>query len=161
MVVAAVDYLIPIFQQVSAYRNLLPEGVVGSPERHDLKELHSLAWKIVEPIFRRNQQAAIDRFNELHGQQNGLATSDLDTAVKAAIGGRVETLLVPLGVQRWGRYDPASDSVKYDREPTSKNEDMVNYTVVQTILSAGNVYALPRDQFPNGGDVAAILRYVI
>ncbi len=161
MVVAAVDYLIPIFQQASTYRNLLDDGVIGNPERHDLKELHSLAWKIVEPIFMRTQQEAIDRFNELHGQQNGLATNDLDTAVKAAIGGRVETLLVPLGVQRWGHYDPATDSVKFDSQPTPENEDMINYAALQTILSSGNVYALPRDQFPGGGDVAAILRYVI
>ena len=135
--------------------------MVGNPERHDLKELHSLAWKIVEPIFMRSQQEAIDRFNELHGQQNGLATNDLDTAVKAAIGGRVETLLGPLGVQRWGHYDPATDSVQFDPEPTPENEDMINYAAVQTILSSGNVYALPRDQFPGRGDVAAILSYVI
>ena len=161
MVIAAVDYLIPIFQQSSTYRNLLNEGVVGSPERQDLKELHSSAWKIVEPIFMRNQQEAIDRFNELHGQQNGLATSDLDTAVKAAIGGRVETLLVPLGVQRWGHYDPATDSVKFDAKSTPENEDMLNYAAVQTILNSGNVYAVPEEQFPNHGDIAAILRYVI
>jgi peptide subunit release factor 1 (eRF1) len=109
----------------------------------------------------RSQQEAIDRFNELHGQQNGLATNDLDTAVKAAIGGRVDTLLVPLGVQRWGHYDPATDAVQFDPEPMPENEDMINYAAVQTILSSGNVYALPRDQFPGRGDVAAILRYVI
>jgi hypothetical protein len=161
MVIAAVDYLIPIYRQASTYRNLLDEGVVGSPEQHNLKELHSLAWKVVEPIFTRSQQEAIDRFNELLGQQNGLATNDLDTAVKAAIGGRVETLLVPLGRQKWGHYDPASDSVKFDPEPTPENEDMINYAAVQTILSSGNVYALPADNFPGGGDIAAILRYVI
>ena len=100
MVVAAVDYLIAIYQQASTYHNLLNQSVVGSPDRKDLKELHASAWKVVKPIFMRNQQQAIDRFNELHGQKNGLATNDLDTAVKAAIGGRVETLLVPLGRQK-------------------------------------------------------------
>jgi peptide subunit release factor 1 (eRF1) len=153
--------LIPIYQQASTYRNLLKEGIVGSPDRQPLNELHSSAWKIVEPIFTRSQQEAIDRFKELHGQQNGLATDDLDTAVKAAIGGRVETLLVPIGVQSWGRYDPATDSVHFDPEPTPENEDMVNYTAVQTILNSGNVYALPREQFPTEKEVAAILRYVI
>ncbi len=161
MVIAAVDYLIPIYQQANTYRNLLQAGVVGSPERQDLKELHSLAWKVVEPIFMSNQQEAIDRFLELYGQKNGLATSDLDTAVKAAIGGRVETLIVPLGLQKWGQYDPATDSVRFDSESTPENEDMVNYAAVQTILNSGNVYAVPKDQFPNHGDVAAILRYVI
>jgi hypothetical protein len=161
MVIAAVDYLIPIYQQANTYRNLLEEGVAGSPERQDLKELHSLAWKVVEPIFIRSQQEAIDRFNELHGQQNGLAVSDLDSTVKAAIGGRVETLIVPLGFQKWGHYDPGTDSVRFDPRPTPDNEDMVNYAVVQTLLNSGNVYSLPKEQFPRHAEVAAILRYAI
>src|SRR6266498_25054 len=161
MVLAAVDYLAPIYRAASTYGNLLKDGVVGSPDRQDLKELHSFAWKIVEPIFMTNQQEAIDRFQELHGQQNGLATNDLDAAVKAAIGGRVETLILPLGVQKWGRYDPATDSVHFDSESTPENEDMVNYAAVQTILNSGNVYAVPKDRFPNHGDVAVILRYAI
>lgn len=161
MVVAAVDYLIAIYQQVSSYRNLLSDGVTGSPGRQDLNELRSSAWTLVEPIFRRNLQGAIDRFKELRGQQNGLASSDLDEVVKASIGGRVETLLVPLGRQKWGYYDPATDSVHFDPGPTPDNEDMINYAAVQTLLSSGNVYALPADQFPADGDIAAILRYVI
>lgn len=161
MVLAGVDYLIPLYREVSKYRNLLDEDIVGSPARQDIKDLHAKAWKLVEPIFMRNQQQAIDRFSELHGQQNGLATSDLDAAVKAAIGGRVETLIVPLGVQKWGRYDPAQDAVLLDPEPTTENEDMVNFAATQTILNSGNVYAVPAEQLPGGGDVAAILRYAI
>ena len=161
MVVASVDYLIPLYREASTYRNLLEAGVVGSPDRQDLRELHTEAWKLVEPIFLKNQQEAIDRFMELHGQRNGLATSDLDSAVKAAIGGRVETLIVPLGLQKWGRYDPSTDSVHFDPEPTPENEDMVNFAVVQTLLNSGNVYAVPMDQFPEHGEVAAILRYAI
>ena len=161
MVLAGVDYLLPIYREVSTYRNLLDEGLVGSPDREDLNEMRALAWKVVEPIFMKNQQEAIDRFLELHGQQNGLATSDLDTAVKAAIAGRVETLIVPLGIHKWGRYDPAADSVIFEPKPTPENEDMLNFAAVQTLLNSGNVYAVPMEQFPKKGDVAAILRYAI
>lgn len=161
MVITGVDYLIPIYRQVSTYRNLLDKDLIGSPARQDLRDLHAQAWKLVEPIFMKNEQEAVDRFLELHGQQNGLATSDLDSAVKAAIGGRVETLIVPLGVQKWGRYDPAQDSVVFDSEPTPENEDMINFAAAQTVLSSGNVYAVPAEQLPGDGDVAAILRYVI
>lgn len=161
MVIAGVDYLLPIFREASTYKNLVEEGIVGSPDRQDLTELHAEAWKLVEPIFLDNQQKAIDRFSEFHGQQNGLATNDLDTAVKAAIGGRVETLIVPLGIRKWGRYDPATDSVHFDPEPTSENADMINYAVAETILNSGNVYTVPAEQLPGGGDVAAILRFAI
>jgi hypothetical protein len=161
MVIAGVDYLLPIFRETTSYKNIVEEGIVGSTDRLDLTELHAQAWKLVEPIFMGNQQKAIDRFSEFFGQQNGLATNNLDDAVKAAIGGRVETLIVPLGVQKWGHYDPATDSVHLDDEPSTENEDMINYAVAQTILNSGNVYAVPADQLPGEGDVAAILRYAI
>lgn len=161
MVVAGVEYLLPIFRETTSYKNVMEEGITGSPDRQDLTELHAEAWKIVEPIFLGNQQKAVDRFSEFLGQQNGLATNNLDEAVKAAIGGRVETLIVPLGVQKWGQYDPATDSVRFDDEPSPENEDMINYAAAQTILNSGNVYAVPADQLPGGGDVAAILRYAI
>lgn len=161
MVIAGVEYLLPIFRETTSYKNVAEDAIVGSQDRQDLTELHADAWKIVEPIFRDNQQKAMDRFLEFHGQQNGLAVNDLDGAVKAAIGGRIETLIVPLGVQKWGHYDPATDSVHFEDESTPENEDMINYAAAQTILNSGNVYAVAVDQVPGGGDVAAILRYAI
>lgn len=161
MVIAAVEYLLPLYREANTYRNLLEEGIVGSPERQDVKELHEQAWKIVEPIFLENRQKALDRFIELHGQQNGLATSDLDAAVKAAVAGRVETLIVPLDVQKWGRYDPQTDTVQFEPEATPENDDLLNFAAVQTLLNSGNVYAVPADDFPNQGEVAAIFRYAL
>lgn len=161
MVVAGVEYLLPIFRETTSYRNVMQDGITGSPDRQDLTELHAEAWRIVEPVFRANQQKAIDRFLEFLGQQNGLAVNDLDSAVKAAIGGRIETLIVPLGVQKWGQYDPTSDSVRFDSESTADNEDMIDFAATKTILNSGNVYSVPADQLPGGGDVAAILRYAI
>ncbi len=159
MVIAGVDYLLPIFRETTSYKNVVEEGIVGSQDRQELTELHARAWKLVEPIFLESQQKAIDRFLELQGQQNGLAVNDLDSAVKAAIGGRVETLIVPLGVQKWGYYDPASDSVAFDEQSTPENEDMINYAAAETILNSGIVYAVSADELPGEGDVAAILRY--
>jgi peptide subunit release factor 1 (eRF1) len=161
MVIAGVEYLLPIFREATSYKNLVEESIVGSQDRQDLTELHAKAWKLVEPVFQDNQKKAIDRFLEFHGQQNGLAVNDLDNAVKAAIGGRVETLIVPLGVQKWGYYDPATDSVHFDDESNPENEDMINFAAAQTIINSGNVFAVPTDQVPGGGAVAAILRYAV
>jgi len=151
----------PIYREASSYRNLLEKGIEGSPDRQDIKELHAEAWKVVEPLFLENQQKAMDRFAELHGQANGLATGDLEEAVKAAVVGRVETLIVPLGVQKWGRYIPDTDSVTFDAEATPENDDMFNFAAVHTLLNSGNVYAVPAEQFPDQGEIAAILRYAL
>ena len=161
MVIAGVDYLLPLYRSANTYRNLLEEGIVGNHERQNINELHTQAWKLVEPVFMKNQQAALDRFAELYGQQNGLASADLEPVVRAAVGGRVETLIVPLGKQRWGRYEPETDSVRLDAEPTPWNDDLLNFAATQTLLNSGNVYAVPQDQFPKHAEVAAIYRYAI
>ncbi len=96
-----------------------------------------------------------------HGQQRGLASSDIEPVVRAAVGGRVETLIVPLGMQRWGRYDPETDSVRVDKEPTPWNDDLLNFAAVQTLLNSGNVYAVQQDQLPPQTEIAAIYRYAI
>ncbi len=77
------------------------------------------------------------------------------------MGGRVETLIVPLGIQRWGRYDPETDSVRTDPEPTPWNDDLLNFAAAQTLLNSGSVYAVPQDQLPPQTEVAAIYRYAI
>ena len=161
MVIAAVDYLIPLYREANSYRNLLEEGITGNPDRQDAGQLQAKAWKLVEPIFIRSRQEALDRFSELHGQQNGLASSDLEPVVRAAAGGRVETLIVPAGVERWGRYDPETDSVRVDSEPTPWNEDLLNFAAAQTLLNSGNVYTVPHEQLPSQTEIAAIYRYAI
>ena len=161
LLIAGVDYLHPLFRNANSYRNILEQGVIGNPDRQNVNELHAQAWKLVEPLFMKTQQEALDRFAELHGQQKGLASSDLEPVVRAAVGGRVETLIVPLGVQRWGRYDPETDSVRLDPEPTPWNEDLLNFAAVQTLLNSGNIYAVPQDQLPYQAEIAAIYRYAI
>ena len=161
MVIAGVDYLIPLYRSASSYRNLLEQGITGNPDRLEGSELHSQAWKIIEPIMMRNQQQALERFAELLGQQKGLASSDLEQVVRAAAGGRVETLIVPLGMKRWGQYEPEHDTVRVDPGPTPWNTDLLNFAVIQTLINSGNVYAVPQDQLPNQAEIAAIYRYAI
>lgn len=161
LVIAGVDYLHPLFRNACTYRTVLEQGIIGNPDRQDINEMHAQAWKLIEPMIMSNQQQALDRFAELHGQQNGLASSDLEPVVRAAAGGRVETLIVPLGVQQWGRYDPETDSVRLDSESTPWNDDLLNFAATQTLLNSGNVYAVPQDQLPERAEVAAIYRYAI
>src|SRR5215211_2321071 len=83
MVLAGVDYLLPIYREASSYQNLLEEGIIGNPDREKLKDLHERAWKIVRPLFEESQKKAFEKFEQLHGQKSELAVSDIKTAVKA------------------------------------------------------------------------------
>ena len=161
MVLAGVEYLLPLYREASSYNNLLEDSIPGSPDREDTKELHEKAWKIVKPIFEQSQKKAYEKFEQLNGQKSDLAVRDLQTAVKAAVFGQVETIFVPLGMQRWGRYDAEKDEVILNPEPESDHEDLFDFAAAQTILNSGQVFAVPPEQIPGGGDLAVILRYAV
>lgn len=161
MVLAGVDYLLPIYREASSYHNLLEDGITGNPDRENVNDLHEKAWKIVKPIFEESQKKAFEKYEQLHGQGSDLATNDLREVVKAATFGQVETLFVPLATQKWGRYDAENNKVHLAKEPGSQNEDLFDFAASQTLLNSGQVFAVPPEQMPGRGEIAAILRYTM
>jgi hypothetical protein len=157
LVLAGVDYLLPIYQQANTYPYLVEEGIEGNPDYQNAKELHQRAWEVVEPIFKAKQQNAIAQYEELAGRGSREASNDLEEVVRAAAYGRVETLLVASGVQRWGIYK--EDSVVSHDQFHSGDEDLLDLAATYTINNAGAVYVLPVTQVPGNGDLAAIFRY--
>lgn len=161
MVLAGLEYLLAIYREANTYQNVLEDSLSGNPDRKNLKELHEQAWDIVRPTFEESQKKAFETYQRLSGQKNALATSDLPTAVKAAKFGQVETLFVPLGVQKWGRYDAENSTVILASEPGADTEDLLDFAAAETILNSGQVFAVPREQLPGDGELAAILRYAV
>jgi hypothetical protein len=161
MVLAGVEYLMPIFREATSYQNLLENVIVGNPDRENVKELHEKAWNIVRPILEESQKKAFEKFEQLHGQQSPLAVRDIKSAVRAAVIGQVEAIFVPLGEQRWGHYDPENHNVILNDKPKPEDEELFDFAATQTLLNSGQVFAVPREQLPGGGEIAAILRYAV
>ena len=159
VVLAAVDYIMAMYRDVSSYRNLAPEGVVGSPEELSPKELHERAWKIVAPRFQDARREAEERFRKLYGDGSALASADVAETVRAAFAERVDTLFVAVGQHRWGRFDPSDFSVEQHDEEQLGDDDLLDLAAEQTFLNSGTVYAVEQSEVPGGGVVAAIFRY--
>ena len=159
MVLAGVDYLLPIYHKANTYAGLLDEGLEGNPEELDEKKLHKRAWNLVGPIFKDGQTQTLEKFKQLYGQGNELASVDVKTIVRAANFGRVDTLFVPLGVQRWGHYDSQHNKVIFEKKSTPENEDLLDFATMHTLINSGKVYAIRPENIPGNGEMAAILRY--
>jgi hypothetical protein len=159
MVLAGVDYLLPIYHEANTYAGLMDEGLEGNPEDVPEKDLHKYAWELVEPVFKEDKKQALERFKQLDGQGDELASTDLKTVVKAANFGQVDTLIVPLGVQRWGRYDSQQNKVVLEEKPNPENEDLLDFAAMHTLFNSGRVYAVQPEKIPGDGELAAFLRY--
>lgn len=160
VVLAGVDYLLPIYREANTCAQLVDEGIAGNPEHLSDRELHDKAWAILEPLFARKLERAADQYRELVGA--GRASRDLEQILPAASAGRVDSLFVTVGVQVWGAFDEKSGELVVHGERESGDQDLLDLAAVQTLSHQGNVYAVGSDKMPDidaDGSIAAIFRY--
>ena len=157
LVLAGVDTLFPLYREVNTYLHLMEEGISGNPEGMSPEELHRKAWTIVEPVFKKDRETALDRYRQLAG--TGQTTTDIVEAIRAAHHGRVEVLFVAVGLQLWGRFDYEQNKVDVHDIPEPGGGDLLDLTAIQTLIKGGKVYALPPPEVPDQAPLAAVLRY--
>jgi len=157
LVLAGVDYLLPIYRQANSYPYLLEEGIAGNPDALTPAELHALAWELVEPDLREAQEVDQAQVEFLAG--TGLTSTNVHDVVPAAHYGRVEVLFLDEGSQIWGRFDADAGTVELHDNPTPESDDLLNLAAIQTILSRGTVYVVQAAAVPSDEPLAAILRY--
>ncbi len=157
LVLAGVEYLLPIYKEVNTYQHVLNGGITGNPEGVSPEDLHRQAWALVEPYFKREQQEAAARFRKLAG--TGRTSQDAREIVPAAYHGRVECLLVAVGRQQWGDFDPGTSQTHLHAEAQLGDFDLLDLAATQTLLHGGAVYAVEAAEVPDGALLAAIWRY--
>lgn len=157
LVVAAVDYMVPILKQATSYPHVLEQSVSGNPEGISAKDLHSKAVEIVAPHFEQETRDSLASYESLLGTNK--TSSNVEQVVKAAYHGRVEVLFVPLGVQCWGDFNAADDEVRLLEKSEPGARDLLDFAAAQTVLNRGTVYALNHEDMPVKASIAAIFRY--
>ncbi|MBW4605470.1 MAG: hypothetical protein KME29_39460 [Calothrix sp. FI2-JRJ7] len=159
MVLAGVEYLLPLYRSASSYKYVLEEGITGNVKIESPQELHAQAWTIVEPYFHQSQQEVLERFHELYGSNSGKASNNIKEIVSAAYYQRIDSLLVAVGEQQWGLFDPSSETVYLHPEEETGDEDLLDLAAAHTLLNGGTVYAVEPQEVPYSTPVAAIFRY--
>jgi hypothetical protein len=157
LLLAGVDYLLPIYREVNSYPHLLPEGIIGNPETLSSGELQTRAWEMVQPYFRKAGEEMISQYNRLAG--TGRTSRDIKEILPAAAQGRVEKLMVASDAQVWGTFSPANQTVELHGKPADVSEDLVDLAAIQTLLNGGMIYTIEPEAVPDGAPLIALLRY--
>lgn len=159
LVLAGVEYLFPIYREANTYPHLVEEGITGNPEILKPEELQAQAWPIVEPIIQQNLDRAVEQYREVAGANPDKASHDLKEIIQSAYYQRVDSLIVAVGQQQWGHFDPDTMTVDLHPEPQPDDRDMLDFAAIHTILNGGTVYAVEPEKVPDQAPVAAIFRY--
>jgi hypothetical protein len=157
VVLAGVDYLLPIYRSASRYPALADGGVPGNPEHVTNAQLHRRAWNLVEPRLNASRSRAIERFGELAAA--GKASSDLTAIVPAALSGRVETLFLDMGVTAWGQPGVNGSAPTVHDTPEPGDTDLWDLSATRTMLTGGAVWAVDPVAEPDLAPAAAVFRY--
>ncbi|GAB1541946.1 hypothetical protein NUACC21_46190 [Scytonema sp. NUACC21] len=159
LMLAGVEYLMPLYRDANTYQHLIEDGISGNQEILTAEELHERAWPIVEPLFYKSQQEVVERFNMLYGSNTGTASNDLKEIIPAAYYQRIDSLIVAANREQWGLFDPSSDTVMLHQEEETGDDDLLDFAAAYTLLNGGTVYTIASEQIPFSTPVAAIFRY--
>ena len=157
LVLAGVGALRAAYGEVNTYAHMLEEGVDGNPDMLSPLELQDRSWPLVEPYFSREREAARGRFGEASAR--GLTVNVLEDALLAAQDGKIAVLFVALGDHVWGQFSAPERRVQIHSEYEPGDEDLLDAVVERALLTGATVHAVPAADVPNGGQVAALLRY--
>lgn len=159
LVLAGVDYLLPIYRGVSTYPHLVDAVLEGNPDGLSAEELHRRAWPLVWPLFSTAREEAASRCRELLAKGDGRAAGSVEAIMPAADSGRVATLFVADDVHLWGTYDPATRTTQVHLDEQPGDDELIDLAAARTLLNRGIVYTVRREEVPGGRPAAAVLRY--
>lgn len=159
LILAGVDYLLPIYRTVSDYAHIMEAGIMGSPEHLRPEELQERAWPIVEAYFRQGTEKAMEQYQQL--AVTNKATDQVDEIVAAAFKGRVDKLVLSSEAQVWGAFDHETGKVTHRSDEQSKQNNLalIDFAAMKTLQNGGTIYALSQAEMPTDSPIAAVFRY--
>ena len=157
LVLACVDYYLPLFQSVTRYPNVFDTAVTGNPEHRSSTELHADALRLIESRTSGEDHPGIDRYRA--GIGAGTTVSAIADVVTRAREGRIDTLLVTDVPPVWGRVAPDTGTVLTSQRASIDDEDLIERAVFDTLAKGGEVFVTDVATLGTVTGVAATLRY--
>jgi hypothetical protein len=147
-----------LFQKVSKNPLLLPKGIAINPASVSPDQLAKMAWEIVEPEYNQKLDSLIARFEQ--ARANGKGSDDYKEVAVAAVGGRVDTIIVEADriiAVRVTNLVTGNTQKKDLSNP--KVDDLLDDIGELVIKMGGKMMVLPTEKMPSETGLAAIFRY--
>lgn len=145
------------YKKVNKYERLLDDAITRNPDDLKDEEVKEKGWEIIKSFFLQDMYNDMERFADLTGSDK--QSDNLTRIVEASYYGKVDSLFVPIGENSWGWFDEERDHVHHSAKPQNGEHDLINMAAIKTLTQGGDVYALDKENMPNGSSIAAIFRY--
>jgi hypothetical protein len=168
LVLVAPARLAATFRGLSKNPLLLEEFVPSDPHLMTADELAAAVRPLVVAARTRTVAKAVAAYRQ--ARDRGLAQGDLSDVARAAVAGKVATLLIEADRFEAGRFDRATGAIAFgDPSPGAAarsgdgpaviGEDLFGAVAETVLLHGGTILALARNEMPTESGVVAIYRY--
>jgi hypothetical protein len=157
LILAALPEHHATFRRISRNGALVDEGIDVHPEALDTEALRERAWRAMEPNYLARLAALREEFKAAQPQE--LASDDLDRVAKAAVMGRVATLLIEAEREIPGRIDVATGRVELGELVDPEVDDTLDDLAELVLHAGGRVVVVPAERMPTTTGLAAIYRF--
>jgi hypothetical protein len=157
LVVAATEEIAAIYRANNNYPHILNETIIGNPDRISDQELALSARELATKHAKRIISDRLRLINERASRD--MTSTDVAKIAKAAVCGRVRTLLLDIATARPGTIDPKLGTVTLAEQPSAETYDVLDELAGLTIRTGGDVLPVSRAMLPADSPVAAIFRY--
>jgi hypothetical protein len=156
MVLAGIEYLHPMYKDVSSYSHIYDKGVKKNPENMSKEELRESSWEVVKPHFNKVREDALNKYNDLSATDK--TSDDLIEVAQKAYQGRVESLFIPNNKEQWCLLNKDGMIIELSDEWKPNLTSIYNYATIHTYGNGGRVFLMEQEDMPNGKDIAAVFR---
>lgn len=157
LLLAGVEYLIPIYKSVAKYKPIWDDAITGSHEHEDVSSMYQLARQKMEPYFQERHTKALEAY--WNQSATALTSSIPADVIPAAHYKQVWHLFVQEGEHIWGTFDEMNNKLTMHDTQQEGDECLIDKAVIKTILNGGEVHVLPKERMPGQSQLAALMRY--
>ncbi len=114
-------------------------------------------WQTIEPRYLERLAGLVDAFGS--NKAKGHGSDDLAEVARAAVGGRVATLLIEARREIPGRVDAATGELEFDDLSHPETDDVLDDLGALVLKMGGEVVVVPKERMPTDTGIAATYRY--
>lgn len=157
LILAGVEYLLPIYREVNSYSNLSPLQLRGNPEAlGTAADLHANANAVLRAKDRDDRRECLEIYRE--NITTGRTAAGFTDIVPSACFRKMTHLFVREGGRRWGSYDKAFGKTEVYEDYRAGAENLVNLASTKTLEGHGMVFLVPQDEMPADAEIAGLCR---
>ncbi len=146
-----------LFRSVSKNAMLMKESIDVNPDTLAPDALRERAWELVQPYYLERLSGLLDNYGAASAK--GLGSDLVDDIAKAAVEGRVETLLLEADRLVPGRMDAATGKVTTGKLGDPEVDDLLDDLGEQVLRTGGEVVMVPAERMATSTGAAAVFRF--